>query len=150
MANPITPVGRGSGRDIIEEAYLQDEEREIREADEYFRRTGENPRPSRLDNPLVDNNYSPDIANDGDSYDESIEPLNRHNVHGEYAEDNPTQFISETISRLQNNTRQIRQRPMEAYSNRQKEKEQQELNILKQKRIEQSKNAIMETRIVED
>jgi len=151
MANPVRAVGRDLGIDIIEEAARQDEEREIREADERFRMTGENPRPRRLDSPLVDNNYSPDIANDGDSYEESAEPFNHHTAEGEYVEDNPSQFmVDQEVSMLRFNAGQNylpRRTVVEAYNDREKEKEQREMDILKQKRMEESKNAITEIQI---
>lgn len=163
MANPITPVGFNHGRDIVEEAAAQDEERNIRADEEHFRRTGQNRRPRRLDNPLVDNNPSPDLANDGDSYD-----LENNDPPSEYAEDSPTTFIDNVPSQnsrrngltdTQQNilgafqdytNRYPRQREVDAYNQREKEKEEKELEEIKKKRIEQSKNAIMELKVDED
>lgn len=178
MANPVRQVGERS-LDIIEEAALQDEERQIREDDAYFRQTGRNRRPRRLDSPLVDNNPSPDIANDGDSYDLNDEE--RRNSDGRaYLEDNPTEFISgpnqnsrrqirveqdllalhriDTFAATRPQSRQplaphidpVRQREVEAYNRREQEKEEKEFSEIKEKRIEQSKNAIMELNIEED
>ena len=167
MANPITPFGRRPSRDIYEEASLQDEERQIREDDLHFRRTGENRRPRRLDSPLVDNNPSPDIANDGDSYGLEEDLSNMHGV-GEYSEDNPTEFIgnlpsqnSRRQSTISNQLRDMlynlpppsrhsRISTIDAYNRREKEKQEKEFGELKEKRIEKSKNAILELQIEDE
>jgi len=163
MANPITHVGRDRGIDIAEEAALQDDERQIREDDAHFRQTGENRRPRRLDNPLVDNNYSPDIASDGDEYD-NLDSGDR--LLSEYVEDNPTELIntpSQNSRRQSNGLTSLqqslldgfqnipsRQREVNAYNRREQEKEEKEFQKIKQKRIEQSKNAIMELDVGND
>jgi len=69
MANPIQPV---SGNDIFESARQQDEERRRREAQEHYERTGERLPEYHEYDPLVPINgrEPPDVANDGDSYDE--------------------------------------------------------------------------------
>ena len=163
MANPVTHVGRDHGIYIAEEAALQDEERQIREDDTHFRQTGENRRPRRLDNPLVDNNYSPDIASDGDEYD-NLDSGDR--LLSEYVEDNPTELIntpSQNSRRQRNGLTSLqqslldgfqnipsRQREVNAYNRREQEKEEKEFQEIKQKRIEQSKNAIMELDVDND
>jgi len=180
MANPIRPLGRSSAHDIYDEAATQDLERQIEEDELHFRNTGENRRPRRLDNPLVDNNPSPDIANDGDNYDLSNDPV-EHTASGEYAEDSPSQFIpshnsrrtglqqtediirdyertmgNDTFSRNQHQrvgeqyTDLARERVMNAYNRREREKGEKEFAIVKEKRIEQSKNAILELKIEDD
>jgi hypothetical protein len=95
MANPITPSGRRRSSDydrddIASAARRQDEERRIREDNAYFERTGINRPPAGTYDPLVDNDR-PDVAYDGDSYDDN--PFNRHTASGEYAEDSPTRII---------------------------------------------------------
>lgn len=76
MANPINPVGRriyeDSG-DILENARRQDRERNIREDNEIFERTGINREPQIEREFLVPINGSEpeDIADDGDNYDET-------------------------------------------------------------------------------
>jgi len=79
MANPISrrfvPANRIDD-DPISEAQRQDRERRIREDNEYFERTGINPRPRRETDPLVPiNGREPeDIAEDGDEYiDEGLD-----------------------------------------------------------------------------
>lgn len=168
MANPVTPLGRRPSRDIYEEASLQDEERQIREDDLHFRRTGENRRPRRLDSPLVDNNPSPDIANDGDNYELEEDLSNMHMA--EYSEDNPTEFIgnlpsqnSRRQSAISNqlrdilynlpppsNSRHQRMSTVDAYNRREREKQEKDFNELKEKRIEKSKNAILELKIEDE
>jgi len=104
MAKSIKPVGKSKnthgfsfidGCDIAEMAKQQDRERRIREDNEYFEKTGINRLPHVEYDPLVPiNGYTPpDIADDGDSYDESISEYNHHTADGEYAEDSPTKII---------------------------------------------------------
>ena len=151
MANPIRSLGRRSSGDIYEEAASQDLERQIEEDELHFRNTGENRRPRRLDSPLVDNNPSPDIANDGDNYDLSDDPV-RGEIPGEYAEDSPSQFIPSHNSRRSGlqHADPSRERVMNAYNRREREKGEKEFAIVKEKRIEQSKNAILELKIEDD
>lgn len=172
MANPVRPLGRSSGRDIYDEAAIQDLERQISEDELHFRMTGENRRPRRLDNPIVDNNPSPDIANDGDSYDinnfnnDLNDAIFRTEPEG-YSEDNPSEFIDvpsqnsrrselgRTDSFSRNQHQRVgeqyadiaRERVMDAYNRREREKEDKEFVAIKEKRIERSKNAIMELKI---
>lgn len=110
MANPVTPTDR---RRLVSSAYLdldtftmrarrQDEERRIREDDEYFRRTGENRSPLPQNSPLVEDDIPDtlvprDIADDGDDYDEADnrhrEILREyHSSEGDWAEDSPTRI----------------------------------------------------------
>jgi len=180
MANPITPAGFRRDVDIVEEAASQDEERADREDEAHFRATGINRRPRRLDSPLVDDNPSPNIAVDGDSY----EVEEHYPDVGGYSEDSPTQFIDNTPSqnsRRQNNgltevqqrllngirglgldgvrdlpasqipaqIRNPRQRTVDAYNKREKEREEKEFDEIKKNRIEQCKNSIMELNIEE-
>ena len=69
----ISPVGTSRSADPLTEARRQDAERQAREDDEYFAQTGINRRPSVSDEFLVPCSGSrlPDVANDGDSYDDS-------------------------------------------------------------------------------
>ena len=120
MANPITPSGNrgissfGEGEDIASAARRQDEERRIREDNTYFERTGINRPPVREYSPLVDNDR-PDVAYDGDSYDEMVNrPLN-----GTYAEDTPTQIIDpDARPNRRNNAPRIPSTQQEAYMQR--------------------------------
>ena len=99
MANPIRPIGMSRDVDIFDEARIQDEQREARENLEHFNRTGENRRQVGTYDPLVDNDRYRDVANDGDSYDETAgSPFNNRNRV--YSEDSPTQII-EQITRPQ-------------------------------------------------
>jgi hypothetical protein len=68
MANPIIPVGFVGGSDIFETARQQDEERRTREVVNYIARTGHIPPPVREHSPLIEDDVRPDIADDGDSY----------------------------------------------------------------------------------
>ena len=76
VANPIQPVGHS---DIFESARQQDAERRERDAMEHFNRTGELPQSRQEHSPLVPINGQepPDVATDGDSYDESRRLRNR-------------------------------------------------------------------------
>lgn len=148
MANPIRPHGR-SGMDIFEEAARQDEERQIQEDDAHFSLTGINRRPRRLDNPLVDNNPSPDIANDGDEYDENNITELRNGIN-DYVENDPSEFINLPSQNSRRSNNPTRERVMDAYNKRETEKEEKEFNLIKEKRIEKSKNAIMELKIDEE
>ena len=74
MANPIMPAGFSDESSFIEEeAKKQDEERSRREASDHFEKTGEQLPDYKPVDPLVPiNGYTPpDVATDGDSYDES-------------------------------------------------------------------------------
>jgi hypothetical protein len=94
MPRPITPSGRPRelydsfiGGDVVDRARQQDEERRIQEDNIHFQRTGENRPPIYEINPLVDNDM-PNVANDGDTYDDNSTPP----LTG-YAEDSPTQIV---------------------------------------------------------
>jgi len=67
MANPITPVGTS---DIFDTARQQDAERRAREVVDYIARTGEAPRSYQEYSPLIEDDIRPDIASDGDSYND--------------------------------------------------------------------------------
>jgi len=67
MANPITPVGTS---DIFDSARQQDAERRAREVVDHIARTGEAPRFYQEYSPLVEDDIRPDIASDGDSYND--------------------------------------------------------------------------------
>lgn len=155
MANPITPSGRPrrlrpealygyqAEQDIAEAARQQDIERRIREDNAHFERTGINRPPVPEYSPLVDDDR-PDVANDGDSYDER--PYNRHTVDGEYVEDSPTRIIDRIIedsSRRRNTgrTRTLRNE-QRAYIEREQVKEDKEFQEKVSKRRKKFRNAI--------
>ena len=104
MANPITPSGRPrrDSLDIFEAARNQDEERQVREDNQYFEQTGINRPPREIYDPLVDNNTQ-DVARDGDSYDD--QPF-RDPIVENYAEDAPSQIIDEGPRGRANSSRQ--------------------------------------------
>jgi hypothetical protein len=104
MANPITPNGnrRNSG-DIFDAARRQDEERQIREDNQYFEQTGINRPPRETYDPLVDNNTQ-DVARDGDSYDD--QPFRNPIVENYYSEDAPSQIIDNGPRGRANSSRQ--------------------------------------------
>jgi hypothetical protein len=163
MANPITPSGRPrrssfnpsdffSDGTILDAARRQDEERRIREDNALFERTGVNRPPIPEYSPLVDDDR-PDVARDGDSYDE-----NNHTVPGEYAEDSPTRIIDSsgrtvseirgrTVSETYNsigryNPRQNRNSEQEAYMQREQVKEDKEFEEKVNKRKKKFTNSI--------
>lgn len=75
MANSIRRLFPVAGdNDPLSEAQRQDRERRIREDNEYFQRTGINPRPRGSDSPLVPlNGQEPeDVADDADAYIEGF------------------------------------------------------------------------------
>lgn len=71
MANIVNRAGSERDLDPLSLARLQDEERRIRDADEYFARTGINRPPVPEVDPLVDIWGSDDVAFDADSYIEN-------------------------------------------------------------------------------
>jgi hypothetical protein len=162
MANPITPSGRprrasfnpSDPYDISGEARRQDEERRIREDNAIFERTGINRPPIPEYSPLVDDDR-PDVARDGDSYDE-----NNHTVPGEYAEDSPTRIIDSsgrTVSEIRGRTvsetyndiarynprQRNRNSEQEAYMQRESIKENKEFQDKVDKRKKKFKNPII-------
>lgn len=135
MANPITPSGRprresfyssdflSNEANILESARIQDQERRIREDNAIFERTGINRPPVTEYNPLVDDDR-PDVARDGNSYEE-----NNHTLPGEYAEDSPTRIIDSsgrTVSEIRNPRQRNRSQEQEAYMQREHVKQDKE------------------------
>lgn len=153
MANPITPSGfrrrlvpealySFQNEDIAESARRQDAERRIREDNQYFERTGVNRPPVQEYSPLVDNDR-PDIANDGDSYDESRQY--NFSAIGEYVEDNPTRLIEPNQQNiLRNRSSRIRacNEERDAYIDREQIKQEKEFQEKSEKQKKRFKNAI--------
>lgn len=160
MANPITPSGRRrispiesfDGGDIGEAARRQDEERRIREDNAYFERTGINRPPIRENSPLVDNDR-PDIANDGDSYDERFRGR-------DFVENNPSRIIDPDA--ISNNVRRNNwgrgtpniittpRNEREAYVQREQIKQDKEFQEKVEKTKKKFRNAISGLEINED
>lgn len=144
MANPITPSGNRRYLNPVEEAQNQDRERRIREDNAYFERTGENRPPIPEYSPLVDNDR-PNVAYDGDSYDDRF---NRHTAFGDYAEDTPTRIIDPDaiiaeIGAMQGlNTRPIPRTEREAYIQRERIIEDKDFQVKAEETKNKFKSAI--------
>ena len=147
MANPITPSGRPrrssfnpsdflSDGTILDAARRQDEERRIREDNALFERTGVNRPPVPEYSPLVDDDR-PDVANDGDSYEE-----NNHTVSGEYAEDSPTRIIDSsgrTVSEIRGRTVSETYNSIVRYNPRQRSRNSEQQAYMQREHIKEDK-----------
>jgi len=152
MANPIIPSGHRRGAfdlasiDIADVARNQDTERRIREDNNYFEQTGINRPPISERSPLVDNDR-PDVANDGDSYDER-----NFSYTGNYVENAPTRLI-EPNERRSSGTRErisASREERNAYVQREQIKEDKEFKIKAEKTKKKYNNAIKGLDINED
>ena len=133
MPNKIKSLIEDYGYDIVEKAKQQDQERRIREDNDYFEKTGINRIPLKIDDPLVPIGNYPDIADDGDTYDENYNP-NHHTADGEFAEDKPTYLIKDRT--------QVDPKEKAAYEKREKVKQEKEFEDKKNKRKNKFTNAI--------
>jgi len=142
MPRPISAIGRRvssidfSSDDLAAAARRQDEERQIREDDAYFERTGENRKPYVPVDPLVPiNGYAPpEIADDGDDYMDS---------EG-YSENSSSRLIDpDAPGSLTNSSRNART----AYFDREKIKEERETSVKIEKNNKKYQNAIIGLKI---
>jgi len=152
MANPrpITPVG---GRDIFDNARQQDLERQQREAQDHFDRTGERVPVYQPVDPLVPiNGHSEpdDIASDGDAYDNEGRIRNPAPREAREAFDG---MFGAGYTEHMSHQRQLREQAMASEAKRDKDaenKKKEELAMLKEQTKKKFSNAIAGLEVDDD